>query len=198
VGIGLDVWGIVQGLPNHALLWGWLPRSILGAVVCAGVFVFIQFLGFALFRKEAMGDGDVKLARAIGSIMPLGQALVSFGLAITVGAVIGGGLVLYQTLKHGKQPEADEGEEVPVEGQEQGLPQILGIGALYMTFADIGFDIVNRFQGQKPEPAISENDDWQAGPTHIPFGPYMVIGFFLAIFTADRLIAAYLKWAGLG
>ena len=33
-----------------------------------------------------MGDGDVKLARAIGALLPISQALVSFLLAIGVGA----------------------------------------------------------------------------------------------------------------
>jgi hypothetical protein len=77
----------------HTPLWGWLPRSIAGAVVCAGIFVFIQLFGLLLFRKDAMGDGDVKLARAIGAMLPLGLAVTSFVLAIALGAVIGGSLI---------------------------------------------------------------------------------------------------------
>jgi leader peptidase (prepilin peptidase)/N-methyltransferase len=92
-GITLDLVGIVARDPMHTPLWGWLPRSIAGAVVCAGIFVFIQLFGLLLFRKDAMGDGDVKLARAIGAMLPLGLAVTSFVLAIALGAVIGGSLI---------------------------------------------------------------------------------------------------------
>src|SRR5205085_2080580 len=61
VGISFDLWGVFTKLPGHELIAGWLPRSIVGAMICAGVFVFIQLLGLVLFRKDAMGDGDVKL-----------------------------------------------------------------------------------------------------------------------------------------
>src|SRR5258707_14733865 len=50
-GIGLDVYGIATKLPGHYLVWGFLPRSILGAIICAGVFVLIQIMGIVLKTK---------------------------------------------------------------------------------------------------------------------------------------------------
>jgi prepilin signal peptidase PulO-like enzyme (type II secretory pathway) len=47
------------------------------------------------------------------------------------------------------------------------------------------------------EESIEAEDDFNPGPTHIPFGPYMVVGAFLAVFVGDALIRWYLSWSGL-
>jgi leader peptidase (prepilin peptidase)/N-methyltransferase len=208
IGIAYDIWGIIQHNPANALMWGWLPHSIFGAILCAGVFVFIQILGFALFKKEAMGDGDVKLARAIGSLLPISQALVSFLLAIGVGAVFGAALMAFATVQSSKA----SGVELDVQELEEdgeGVPSALGDIALrglcYMGFIDILFSIgaalkipaAVKFAASTAEETLEDEDDFQAGPTHIPFGPYMVVGAFLAVFFADSLIAWYLHWAHL-
>jgi leader peptidase (prepilin peptidase)/N-methyltransferase len=69
VAVGWDIWGIVQHEPNHALEWGWLPRSIIGAL--AGILIFggVRLAGWIWKRQEAMGLGDVYLARAMGAML---------------------------------------------------------------------------------------------------------------------------------
>ena len=47
------------------------------------------------------------------------------------------------------------------------------------------------------EETADEEDDFAPGPTHIPFGPYMVVGAFLSVFVGDALIRWYLAWTGL-
>ncbi len=66
-----------------------VPRFLAGGLVGLGVFVFIRGFSQWLFRREGMGMGDVKLAGAIGAMLGPGLALLSFGLAIAVGAVMG-------------------------------------------------------------------------------------------------------------
>lgn len=66
-----------------------VPRFIAGGLVGLGVFVFIRAFSQVLFRREGMGLGDVKLAGAIGAMLGPGLALLSFGLAIATGAVLG-------------------------------------------------------------------------------------------------------------
>ncbi len=210
VGIVRDVWGAVGHEPGHALIGGWLPRSIVGAMLCAAVFVAIQALGLLLFRKDAMGDGDVKLARAIGAMLPIGLALVSFLLAIGAGAVIGGAMLGWRSLRDGPQRTTDEedAEEPEEEPAATPLRVLLLFGLLYVTFLDLLLPLAQalRVPGaarvvgslESQAPLDDESEEFVAGPTHIPFGPYMVVGAVLAIFVGHPLIQWYLAWAHLG
>ncbi len=216
VGFGRDFWGIAAGEPGHALLWGWLPRSIFGAIACAGVFVAIQVVGLAIFRKNAMGDGDVKLARAIGAVlMPLRYAMVSFLFAIGVGAIAGIAMVLVtQALSSKEVPDSESGPET-TDGAEAGrdepeppasMKETLIFGAIYLTFFDLlvelgaklGIPAARRLAGVGEQEENQADDQFVPGPTHIPFGPFMVVGFFLAIWLAEPLIRWYLRFSGLG
>lgn len=206
VGIGLDIWLMTHGDPRHVPAMGWLPRSILGAMVCAATFVFIQLLGLALFKKDAMGDGDVKLARAIGAMLPLQQALVSFLLAVATGAVIGLGVMVWHSAHREAQaaePEAEECEEA--EPQPSSVGTVLAYGAAYVFFVDLLLQL-GRWLRVKPmvkvanavdPPGEEFEEEFQAGPTHIPFGPFMVVGAVLAVFAADGIVNWYLAWAHL-
>lgn len=73
--VARDAWGIVHHEPGHALLWAWLPPSILGGLAGALIFGVIRVVGWIWKRIEAMGLGDVLLARGMGamliSLMPL-------------------------------------------------------------------------------------------------------------------------------
>lgn len=75
-GTGLHVFRVVAG-------------GVVGLVVFTGVRAFSQLL----FRREGMGLGDVKLAGAIGAMLGPGLALLSFGLAVATGAVLGVALI---------------------------------------------------------------------------------------------------------
>ncbi len=203
VGIGRDVWGLTMGEPQHALWFG-LPRSVVGAVICAGVFVAIQAMGLALFKKDAMGDGDVKLARAIGAMLPLSLALVSFLFAVGVGAVIGGAAVVIRGMRR-----ASEITEEPTEEADRPAATPLGLLAvasvLYLSFGDLLVDAAARL---KMGWAVAFNRWWNSqfpaedeeefvpAPTQVPFGPFMVAGVFLALLIGREAIDWYLTWAG--
>jgi leader peptidase (prepilin peptidase)/N-methyltransferase len=210
VGIGRDMWGIGTGEPAHRLLWGWLPRSVAGAALCAALFVAVQALGLALFRKDAMGDGDVKLARAIGAMLPLPLALVSFLFAVGAGAVIGGAMCIVRGRKGGAA--AGDGAEPGVDEEDAAPPptpwRLLAVGgALYVTFGDLVIEAANalgarwarRFVHWWDSQAQEDGDeaqDFVPMPTQVPFGPFMVIGAFLALVAGRPAIDWYLAWAG--
>jgi leader peptidase (prepilin peptidase)/N-methyltransferase len=207
VGIGRDVWGLAAGEPAHALIWG-LPRSVVGAVLCAGVFVAIQAMGLVLFRKDAMGDGDVKLARAIGAMLPLSLAMVSFLFAVGVGAVVGGAMVMARAMHR------DRGEDTVAEpaGEGNDAPyatpwKLFAVAsALYLTFGDL---VVDAASHMKVGWAVAFNRWWNAqcpaeeeeefvpAPTQVPFGPFMVAGTFLALVFGRSAIDWYMNWSGL-
>lgn len=70
--------------------WVGLPRSVLGMVLGGGLFLFIAWGASLIWRKEAMGGGDIKLAAAMGALLGPGYVfLVYFILSVCLGAVVG-------------------------------------------------------------------------------------------------------------
>jgi len=68
----------------HGLLY-----SFLGALAGGGSIYIMGFLGELIFRREAMGGGDVKLMAMIGAFLGWRPALVTFFVAPIFGAVVG-------------------------------------------------------------------------------------------------------------
>lgn len=67
-----------------------LPASLVGMAVGAGVFLAIAFGAERVFKRPAMGWGDVKLAGAMGAVLGPGyQFLTYFLLSVIIGAVVG-------------------------------------------------------------------------------------------------------------
>jgi len=66
-----------------------LADSLAGMVLGGGMIWLTGRLGRAVFRKEAMGGGDVKLVAAFGAMLGWKAAVYIFFLAPVVGSVIG-------------------------------------------------------------------------------------------------------------
>jgi len=73
--------------------------SMFGMFVGAGIIYVAGVLGKALFKKEAMGGGDLKFMAMIGAFMGWDMTLMAFLLACLVGAIIGV-VVLIATKDH--------------------------------------------------------------------------------------------------
>jgi len=75
-------------------LWG-LAWSVLGLAAGWGSLWFIAFFGRMIFRKDAMGFGDVKLMGAIGAFFGWKAVFVTIFLSSLAGSVAGLALVLF-------------------------------------------------------------------------------------------------------
>ena len=104
-GIGLGVARDVTGLATGSRSFLWIPipglhrelpipQSVGGILACGGVFLVIAIVSYYIFKKEGVGGGDIKLAAAIGANIAIGQAMLSFFLAVALGSIIGIGLIL--------------------------------------------------------------------------------------------------------
>ena len=64
-------------------------NSALGVVVGGGIILIIALVGSMIFKKEAMGGGDVKLAAMIGAFLGWRYTIISLFLGFFLGALIG-------------------------------------------------------------------------------------------------------------
>ncbi len=101
VGLALGFYNVSQNAPG-AWIFG-MPSTIAGALLGFGILWFITLLGRLLFGKDAMGHGDIKLARGVGALLLPVLAGMSFALAIIFGAFLGVGQILFRRAQENKQ-----------------------------------------------------------------------------------------------
>ncbi|MEJ5250414.1 MAG: prepilin peptidase [Chthonomonadetes bacterium] len=210
---GLNVFMLVLGVARNIVLieegnpqaWvrvaGWnLPYALVGAVACTAIFATIALMGRVMFRKDAMGFGDVKLARAIGAMMPLKLALLAFAGSVALGAIVGGLLVAF-TLK--KQSPA---ETTPADTTPTTPPEPIGQMLLYSLALLVALDVLvffydgvrSLFSSRKASATSEAEEEFVPGLTTIPFGPYIVAATLIALIGKPYVLAlwdAYWRWA---
>jgi len=212
IAIGREIVGLVSHEAGYTLLWGWLPRSIAGAVLGVLIFGAFRVLGWLWKRQEAMGLGDVLLARGMGAMLallvPAGANILRLFpmwimLACLSGAIIGPTLVFFRTRKqiepvseetNAGNPEVAD-EEIESDGSSLGR-ELADIG--YCLILMDAWHYLSALARREPKPEISaadSEDDWKPGPTAIPFGPFLVIGFLATVFVGEWLTALYLAFA---
>lgn len=197
LGLGYNAWLIAAGAEAGWVEWSGflLPSSVAGAITGVGLFWGIAFLGRLAFRKDAMGHGDIKLARGIGAVLFPTVALLGFGLAVVVGAILGGVQVLFRS-----KQEDDHSEDIQPEEPEP-IPSLLRCGIGYLFAIDVVAlffpKLDNWWFGESVGEEFEEEEDWQPGITTIPFGPYLALGAILAaIFDQQllQLVQDYWSW----
>jgi len=77
--------------PLHGFSW-----SLASAIVGALVLLAIGWIGTLIFRKEAMGMGDVKFVAAICSFLGITSLIWTITISSMIGAVLGVALILWQ------------------------------------------------------------------------------------------------------
>jgi leader peptidase (prepilin peptidase)/N-methyltransferase len=76
----------IQNTASHYLAFA---RSLEGLVIGGALFWLIRIVGGRVFKKEALGFGDVKLMAAIGALLGPSIVLLTAFLAALIGSVIG-------------------------------------------------------------------------------------------------------------
>ncbi len=73
--------------------------ALLSVLISAGTLYFIAVIGSIIFRKEAMGLGDVKLAGLFGAFLGYKLALLSIFLSSVIGSIFGIAMILFGKAK---------------------------------------------------------------------------------------------------
>lgn len=89
-GLWPGVAGTISPDPSTPLALRTLLASVVGLLAGGGVTWLIRWVGSAVFRREAMGFGDVKLMGMIGAFLGWRSALLTMFLGCVFGALIGG------------------------------------------------------------------------------------------------------------
>lgn len=80
--------------------------ALWGALLGWGILWGIAFLGRIMFRKDAMGHGDIKMMRGVGAIIGPTLLIANMGIAVVSGLVIGLALIAYSKMKPSPVAEA--------------------------------------------------------------------------------------------
>lgn len=186
---------LVFGIAYHAFDKS-LMVALKGALLGWGLLWGIALLGRLLFRKDAMGHGDIKMMRGVGALLGAKLLIANMGIAVVAGLVIG--LALMAFASRGNAEETDAGSE-----EEFMEPESIGSlflhGAWYLLCLDIvGIFVPSIYKliGESPSEEHIEDDDWKPSVTTIPFGPYLAIGAIICMLFAapiEKGIADYVK-----
>ena len=94
--------GILFSFFNETLGSSYLQRvlnSLIGLFVGGGFLLLIGVLGQFMFKKEAMGGGDVKLMAGVGAIIGWEKVLLAIFIASFLGSVVGIFLLLFKKIE---------------------------------------------------------------------------------------------------
>ncbi|MBX3117818.1 MAG: prepilin peptidase [Fimbriimonadaceae bacterium] len=217
IGISYNIWLFID---KDAAAWTWgTPSALAGWLVGTGALWGITFLGRVMLGRDAMGHGDIKMARGIGAVLFPSLALMSFALAIVAGAVLGVVQVILFKRQEAQESSANaaesgtsgDGDAVQEEDQEaseeeelepESIPSLLKCGLGYVLCIDIvGQFFPKLYESWFGEPAfepIEETEDYPIERTMIPFGPYLALGAIAAVVFQQQLLGlvnAYMRWA---
>ncbi|WP_422723950.1 prepilin peptidase [Hyalangium rubrum] len=155
-----------------------LRDAAIGAAVGFLAFRLMEYLGWKLFRKEALGGGDKFLVAMLGAFLTWKALLGILFLSSLQGAVVGV-LLIALTGRAGPRTEVPESEEPEKEAPEPEL-------TMTWEFTKPGLPLWRRlvlvpwcllFQPipDEPKDEAGEEIDWVPGTTNIPFGPWLAL-----------------------
>lgn len=171
--IDLDTW-----LLPHALTWplialgvvasalGLSPASfrssVIGAAAGFAAFAAVAWIGRIVFRKEALGFGDVWLLAGVGAFLGAGALLPVVLLASSQGSVVGVVLVLAGRMSTGaKPPEPVRSDPIASAAKPPADPNAA---------------------------AHAADEDWIPPRHALPFGPFLALAAAEWLYLADRLV----------
>lgn len=164
-----------------------LRDAAIGAAVGFLTFRLMEYLGWKLFRKEALGGGDKFLVALLGAFLSWKALLGILFLSSLQGAVVGV-LLIALTGRAGPRTESaapegkQEGKQERKEEEEAAEPEL----TMTWEFTRPGLSFGRRlvlipwcllFQPIPDEPKDEEGEeiDWVPGKTNIPFGPWLAL-----------------------
>ncbi len=165
IAFGLLISFLYPPLMNSASNLEALLRSLGGALFGGLSLICVALFGWFIFKKEAMGGGDIKLIAMIGAFIGWQYTLMTLFISFLAGAFFGVSLIILIAI------ERVSATLKKIKRKSRGLTKM----QLYFIIpAKSLIYQLNRRRG-----------------TAIPFGPYIVLGAILSILYGDKFLNIY-------
>jgi leader peptidase (prepilin peptidase) / N-methyltransferase len=178
-------------------------NSVIGALLGAGSLYMIGFIGTFVFRKDAMGFGDVKLFLLIGAFLGALNCFFVITIASMIGSVLGGAMLLihkYKTSSVDVEPVKDS--DVENDQEELSVNAAEEICKKCEQPDEENEDTENPEEREKRviskilgiSGIHSEEEDQLRRPAlhHIPFGPYIAMAALIILIWGDWIVNKFL------
>ncbi|MCK5595132.1 prepilin peptidase, partial [bacterium] len=162
---GLLISFLYPPLMNSASNLEALLRSLGGVLFGGLTLTCVALFGWFIFKKEAMGGGDIKLIAMIGAFIGWQYTLMTLFISFLAGAFFGVGLIILIAI------ERVGATFKKIKRKSRGLTKIQ---LYFIVPAKSLIYQLNRRRG-----------------IAIPFGPYIVFGAILSILYGDKLLKIY-------
>jgi leader peptidase (prepilin peptidase) / N-methyltransferase len=180
----INVFLLVVGLGYGAATHRMIP-ALHGALTGWAILWGVALLGRLLFRKDAMGHGDIKMMRGVGAL--IGPALTVANMAIAVMAALVIGIAVIVASRKDKSEDAPAHDKFPA---PESIGSLLKFGAFYLLCLDcvgVVWHGIYRLIGEGYQEVNIEDDTWKPSLTTIPFGPYLAAGALACMLFATPL-----------
>jgi leader peptidase (prepilin peptidase)/N-methyltransferase len=182
--VPLSLLGLVAGalgLAPSRTIQGALTGGALGF----GAFLAVHLVGERVFKKEALGFGDVVLLGALGAFLGPRALLPVILLSSLQGAVVG--IVLLLVGRGEPGPEAGPADPLAADGSTPDAPPASTPGGGEREVAPGGGARPPRQAHPLEEDAAVEPDDWIPPRHAIPYGPFLALAALQWLYLAGPL-----------
>ena len=94
----LVIFGIFTGIIN-SLYNGYFEGSMIAISFCFVLLYSISFIAERIFKKEALGEGDIKFSIMLGAFLGIERIVTAIFIASIAGAITGITLILLKRIK---------------------------------------------------------------------------------------------------
>ena len=198
--IAFDILALHNTHTTYAPLWGWATHALIGGWVGVSIIFGMRLLGGIIFKREAMGFGDILLARALGAalfVLPTGQKWTWLGFVLWIFASALFGIVLTLIFHRPNQ------NETLSENSNVTAPFTMNFAKELQDFckALVLWDAIEeitwfyRTYILKQNTAYEEPEEGGFERWNLPFGPSLVLSFFLVAVFGSDILTWYMKFS---